>query len=144
MTSVLEKSKINLQEAAHELVNKNVYLDMTWWVNYVVKQEDFWTENEYCPLTYSDIERKNWKKDDDDEEEEFFDYLCAYAVSDWLADELYEHGEFVARFDYLPNIWFRRTFGQMIICDGVIRKITRDWLVELGRCTREEADALKF
>ena len=150
MIAEVEKPNIRLWEEAKQIVENNVYLCMTYWVSYITKQEDFWEENPDCPLTYADLEHKYCKKYDDDEDEEDkyddepFDYMEAYAVSDWLADELYERGEWVARFQMLPCIWFRNTTGQMIACDEVIHEITRAWLVRIGRCTQEEADALSY
>lgn len=156
MIAEVEKPNIRLWEEAKQLVENNVYLCMTYWVDYITKQDDFWNDNPDCPITYSDLEYKPCKKyerDEDDDrdygyddyyEDKPFDYMEAYAVSDWLADELYERGEWVARFQMLPCIWFRNTSGQMIACDEVIHEITRDWLVRIGRCTQEEADALSY
>ena len=124
-----------------EMVEKNVYLDMTSWVDYLVKQPGFWDGDEDLPLTWDEIE---YKVPDDEDEEYNTDWYCAFAVSSWLADELYEHGEMVSRVPGYPHIWLRGTFGQHISVDWVIEEIVRDWLVRLGRCTKEESKKLSI
>lgn len=151
---IAEEEKIDFYKECKDFVESEVYCDITEWVNYVVKTEDFWEDNRDCPLVRSDVECKGWNQDYDedeyDEEDEIYDpdrdfeYFCAYYVSDWLADRLYEHGEFVARFKYTQSIWFRGTVGQSICIDWVIGEVVKDWLVMRGRCTREEADKLRI
>jgi hypothetical protein len=46
-----------------------------------------------------------------------------WIVSDWLADNLEEHGEMIARDLYGMTVWGRVTSGQAIFCDGVIERI---------------------
>lgn len=146
-----EEKKIDFYRECQDLVDREVYCDVTEFVDYIVKSEAFWNEDDKCPLVYSDIEYKRWNNEEDeeddeeyDEEDDAFDYFCAYYVSDWLADKLYEHGEFVARYQYSNCIWFRRTFGQAICIDGVIDEITREMLVSWGKCTEAEAKKLSI
>lgn len=144
-----EEPKIRLADQAKTIVDNNVYLCMSNWVCYIVKQDAFWNEDPECPLVYSDCEIRPLEPDENrsqEEEDEYynFDFLEAWAVSDWLADELFKRGEWVARFQCAPNIWFRQTSGQMIMADAVIINITRDWLVRTGKCTKKEARALRF
>ncbi len=137
----MSEKKINFYEECKKVVENHVYLDVTNLVNYITKQEDFWEENQDCPIVYSDLECKEWEDEDHDSQ---MDWLCVYAVSDWLADELYERGEIVARYKYTPCLWFRQTYGQAIAIDGVIDQITRDLLVRIGDCTEEEAKKLSI
>lgn len=149
-----EEKKINFYRECQDLVDREVYCCVTEFVDYIVKvqSEDFWEEmNDKCPLVYSDIEYKGWSSEEDkysgdeyDEDDDSFWYYEAYYVSDWFADLLYEHDEFVARYKYSPCIWFRRTTGQAICIDGVIDEITREILVYRGKCTEEEAKELSI
>lgn len=137
----MNEKKINFYEECKKVVENHVYLDVTNLVDYITKQEDFWEENQDCPIVYSDLECKEWEGED---HESKMEWLCVYAVSDWLADELYERGEIVARYKYTACLWFRQTYGQAIAIDGVIDQITRDLLVRIGTCTEEEAKKLRI
>lgn len=144
-----EEKKIDFYKECKDLVQREVYCAITPWVDYIVKQSDFWENERDCPLVYDDIECKGWEKydtneDTEEESDQKFDYLCAYYVSDWLADELYNRGEFVARYKYTPCIWFRNACGQSICLDGVIDEIVRDLLVSRGECTEEEVKKLSI
>ena len=142
MTTTTEK--ISFYRECEKTVSANVFCCLTDFVSYIVKQDDFWSDGRDCPLTISDVEHKQPKTSDDETDDEPFDFYEAWAVSDWLADELYERGEWVARFKYSPCIWFRQTTGQAIYCDDVIWDITRARLVRIGICTEVEAAALNF
>lgn len=146
-----EEKKIDFYRECKDLVENEVYCDITEFVDYIVKvqAEDFWEErNDKCPLVYSDIECNRWNNEEDkyteDDEDTSFWYYESYYVSDWLANMLYEHGEFVARYKYSPSIWFRQTTGQAICIDGVIDEITREILVRRGKCTEEEVKKLSI
>ena len=127
--------KINFYDECYRIVQNNVYLDMTRWVEFVAKQPGFWDGDADLPLTWNDIEYKV-----EDDEEYDTDWSCAYAVSAWLADELYEHGEMVARVPGYPYIWLRRTLGQSLVVDGVIEEIVREWLVSIGSTSKTESN----
>lgn len=125
-------------EECNRLVQNDIYVNMTEWVEFVFKQPGFYDGDSDLPLTWDDIEYKD-EPDEDGEEYDTYWY-SAYAVSSWLADELYEHGEMVSRVPGYPHIWLRRTCGQSISIDGVIEDIVHDWLVRIGRWSEEETD----
>lgn len=137
--------KINLYNEARDLVRREIYVAADTYVNYVIHQPEFYDGGSEIPFTYDEIEHGPRKYESEEEEEEdLFDFMEAYFVSDWLADELYNRGEWVYRSQYDPCIWFRNCTGQATYCDDVIQDITRDRLVRIGELTREEAAALNF
>ena len=137
--------KISLYNESRELVNREIYCAADSMVNYIIHQPEFYDGGGKIPFTYDEIEHGPRKYESEEEEEEdCFDFMEAYFVSDWLADELYNRGEWVYRSQYDPCIWFRNCTGQATYCDDVIQDIARDRLVRIGELTQEEAAALNF
>lgn len=136
--------KISLYHESRELVSREIYCAADSMVNYIIHQPEFYDGGEKIPFTYDEIEHGPRKYESEEEEEEDFDFMEAYFVSDWLADELYNRGEWVYRSAFDPCIWFRNCTGQATYCDYVIIEITRDVLIRTGRVTEEEGKSLKF
>lgn len=98
-----------------EFVRQEVYVCMSSMVDELLNcSDDF--QNAY----YDELEKhpsSNW--------------LEVWSVSDYLAKELENEGEFVFYYSG-HNLWFRKTSGQAISLDGVIRDIYNELIKYKG------------
>ena len=105
-----------------QFVERNVCGNVTSMVEFILNQYD----SRDTPFTYDDIENPYEQTEDEDDiqPQEIYEW---YLVTDWLADQLAEHGEPVIRNgEICGSLWGRTCCGQMIICDGVIEQIASD------------------
>ena len=145
---------INIQDKCRELVDREVYVNMSQFVEFALKESA--NGNNDSPIDYDELYNNKPDFDDLDDDElkellrdeynyndsdledldhydlvqevennwEFPEIYEYWAVSDWLSRKLAEYNEVIL--DCYPTIWGRCTTGQAILLDSVIVKIVKD------------------
>lgn len=113
------------------------------WVT-IMDEGEFDTEEEaiaaewknYLPDVGHDYEEDAWEACVEDERIDVYEHAEPiyehWAVTNWFADKLREHGESVAELGGL-SVWGRGTTGQSISCDGVILRIAESMEICKGQ-----------
>lgn len=119
-------SSASKQRICRDFVRENIYCCMTDIMNDLIDAEKV----DYYSLVSEYVSCQKKRKQDEDEEYDLdedaeFDNIDIFewwAVGDYLATKLEEHGELVCR-DYMVPIWGRQCCGQAIYIDSVIEEI---------------------
>lgn len=111
------KTNQQIQDLAGNLVNREVYYNVSSLVSEMIKQEKYMEElMEVCSQPDPEGDGVN---------DEYYDIeaLEHWIVSDRLADKLAAKGEMILKDFYGLTIWGRTCSGQAILLDGVIEDI---------------------